>query len=147
MKKFLLVLIVMVVVMGTLDQSFAGIGFRKNGMTTVYHITKKSDWEKSGKAYTTDSLKTDKFIHCSTKSQVPIVANAFFKGQTDLVLLKINPSKLQSTLKMEDGTVQLDGLSKDEKFPHIYGPINKDAVEAVLDFTPDSSGKFQAPKE
>ncbi len=31
------------------------------------------------------------------------------------------------------------------RFPHIYGPINLDAVIQVLDFEPDENGDFTLP--
>jgi uncharacterized protein (DUF952 family) len=33
-----------------------------------------------------------------------------------------------------------------EVFPHLYGPLNTDAVIEVLDLVPDDSGKFQLPR-
>jgi uncharacterized protein (DUF952 family) len=31
-------------------------------------------------------------------------------------------------------------------FPHIYGPINLEAVAAVLPFDPDAEGRFHLPE-
>jgi uncharacterized protein (DUF952 family) len=32
-----------------------------------------------------------------------------------------------------------------ELFPHIYGPLNLDAVVQVIEFAPDSDGYFRMP--
>lgn len=33
------------------------------------------------------------------------------------------------------------------EFPHVYGPINVDAVEAAYTFEPDARGIFELPGE
>jgi len=38
------------------------------------------------------------------------------------------------------------GVPKGDMFPHIYGPINLDAVAQILDFEPYTNGKFQIPR-
>jgi uncharacterized protein (DUF952 family) len=90
------------------------------------------------------SLGTEGFIHCSTENQVLHVANAFYCGRNDLVLLKLDEAKLKPELKWEPpaGLPAL-GISESDLFPHIFGPINLTAVASVLDFVPDSvSGTF-----
>ncbi|NTW13107.1 MAG: hypothetical protein HGA30_07330, partial [Anaerolineales bacterium] len=37
------------------------------------------------------------------------------------------------------------GVPAGDKFPHVYGPINLDAVVNVLDFIRDTNGDFQLP--
>jgi uncharacterized protein (DUF952 family) len=34
----------------------------------------------------------------------------------------------------------------DERFPHIYGPLNLDAVTQVLPFEPSDDGLFSLPE-
>jgi uncharacterized protein (DUF952 family) len=65
-------------------------------------------------------------------------ANRFFRGQPDLVLLMIDPAKLHADLRYEAA----DG----DLFPHIYGPLNGDAVPDVLPFPPQADGTFMLPK-
>jgi len=92
-------------------------------------------------------LATGGFIHCSTVSQVLPVAENFYKGRHGLVLLVIEPRLLSSHLKWEppSGGTPPPGVPKGDMFPHIYGPINLDAVVSVVELEEDSQGKFKMP--
>ena len=107
----------------------------KNGL--IVHICKHGDWEQatSRSAYQADSLFSEGFIHCSQPGQVLEVANRFFAQEQDLVLLWLDPKLVQADIRWEPA----DGLF----FPHIYGPINLEAVKAVKRFKPDSDGIFR----
>jgi uncharacterized protein (DUF952 family) len=115
----------------------------------ILHITSKSEWMEAQTRgeYTTPSLETEGFIHCSTENQVLHVANAFYRGRNDLVLLKLDEEKISPEIRWEPpaGAPAL-GISDSDKFPHIFGPINLTAVASVLDFEPDPvSGTFSLP--
>ena len=89
----------------------------------IFHIAKKEEWKKhSQQTYQSDSLITQGFIHCCTQDQIKKVLDQWFKGQTSLVLLEIDPALLNAKITYEN----LEG--GEELFPHIYGPINLDAV-------------------
>jgi uncharacterized protein (DUF952 family) len=108
----------------------------------IYHITSRTSWadaKKSG-AYTADSLSTQGFIHCSKADQVVRVADTWYTGQHGLVLLEIDLTRLKPEVRWEPGTDKPDDL-----FPHIYGPLNADAVSRVLDFEPGPDGRFTLP--
>jgi uncharacterized protein (DUF952 family) len=116
----------------------------------IFHITSKSEWREAQQRgeYIAPSLATEGFIHCSTKKQVLHVANAFYRGRNDLVLLKLDEEKISSEIKWEPPAAvgPAPGISDSDKFPHIFGPINLTAVAAVLDFEPDpASGTFSLP--
>lgn len=117
-------------------------------MTTyILHITTREAWEaaRSSGEYRAPSLAGEGFIHCSTADQVLRVANALFAGARDLVLLHIDPAALHAPLRYEppahtpDQPVETTGT---ERFPHVYGPINLEAVVRVTDFIPDAGGRF-----
>jgi uncharacterized protein (DUF952 family) len=107
-------------------------------MTRIFHLTPAATWADAQRAgaYTADSLATEGFIHCSTAEQVVWVANNRFRGRQDFVLLHIDSGRLSAPVKYEnlEGGTQL--------FPHIYGPLNLDAVIDVAPFQPDERGAF-----
>ena len=118
----------------------------------ILHLASNDAWLASTKTgqYHADSLSTEGFIHCSTESQIVDVANAFYHGQHGLVLLVLDPEKLTAALKWEPPAhpnPERAARVGDELFPHIYGPLNVDAVLKVIPFEPDSDGNFSLPVE
>jgi uncharacterized protein (DUF952 family) len=71
--------------------------------------------------------------------QVVKVANARYAGVSDLVLLCIDPVRLDAPLRYEIGDP-----GSDERFPHLYGDLELDAVVSVLDF-PEAATGFELP--
>ena len=114
----------------------------------ILHVTTRKAWIDATRLgeYSASSLQADGFIHASALSQVLPVAAKFYKGQTGLVLLEIDPKRLASQLKWEPPTGgPPPGVPEGDAFPHIYGPINLDAVVQVLDFEPGENGEFSLP--
>ena len=116
----------------------------------IFHITTQMAWgdaKKSGE-YRAASLLTEGFIHCSTLAQVLPVANNFYKDQEELILLTIEDTLLSSDLKWEapSGGPPPPGVPEGDPFPHIYGPINLDAVVSVSDLTRDENNEWVLPE-
>jgi len=107
----------------------------------IYHIAYRSDWEQSRLegAYRANTLLTEGFIHCSELGQVLKPANYLYAGQSGLVLLVIRLEKVQAPVLYE---APPDAI---ETFPHIYGALNIDAVEDVVDFPCGPDGLFDLP--
>lgn len=106
-------------------------------MNWIVHICSKNEWraaEQDGE-YRAASLEDEGFIHCSRPEQILDVANQFYAGVPDLVLLCIDTQQMDAELLWE--------IIDEEVFPHIYGPINLSAVKSVQPFTPDVDGTFQ----
>jgi uncharacterized protein (DUF952 family) len=117
----------------------------------IYHITSREAWNQARQRgdYRAESLETDGFIHCSTEEQVVPVAEHLYKGDRDLYLLMIEPSLLSADLKWEppaDGNPP-PGVPEGDLFPHIYGPINLDAVVKVFDLHTNPDGKYNFPQK
>jgi uncharacterized protein (DUF952 family) len=109
---------------------------------TILHATSRDSWSaaQAQGAYAADSLAGEGFIHCSKVDQILRVANVLFRGRHGLVLLVIDPGRLTSELRWEPGA----DLTT-ERFPHVYGPIDLEAVVRVLDFEPGPDGSFTLP--
>jgi uncharacterized protein (DUF952 family) len=119
-------------------------------MTIIFHITSHKDWlaAQIGGEYRAASLATQGFIHCSTAEQVVPVANTIFWGQSGLILLCIDVEKLVSPVVFEPPVNPQTGQPEPGSlalFPHVYGPINTNAVLRVLDFPPQADGSFMLP--
>lgn len=115
-------------------------------MTTIICITTHSIWKnalKSG-AYThstiTSSLQEVGFIHATTPAQTMDIIPRF-ANQKDVMLLFIDTQKVKAPVKFEAARSGREGL-----FPHIYGPLNVDAVYATADVDSDDEGNFLAPE-
>ncbi len=112
---------------------------------TIYHITSRAEWEsaRARGEYTAPSLASEGFIHCSTAAQVVHVANAFYRGRTDLALLVLDETAARSEVRWEAPVgPPADGISASDLFPHLYGPINLEAVTEVMELALGPDGTF-----
>jgi uncharacterized protein (DUF952 family) len=96
-------------------------------MPVIFHITTEPEWTaaKAAGLYEAPSLKDEGFIHCCQEDQISDVRNRYFAGMQQLLKLSIDTSKLKSQLIYEWSP------SNAATYPHVYGPINIDAVLAV----------------
>lgn len=95
-------------------------------MNVIYHVVSAEDWasQEKSSSYAADSLLSEGFIHLSTKEQVAGVLERYYQDVPDLLLLHVDADKLVHELKYERAT-------NNELFPHLYGPLNKDAIVAI----------------
>jgi len=114
----------------------------------ILHLVSNLAWLTSVKEgqYAPESLSAEGFIHCSTASQIVDVANTFYRGQRGLVLLVIDQTRLRAELKWEPPAEPEPTHAREgELFPHLYGPLNPEAVVKTLPFEPDANGLFSPP--
>ena len=113
----------------------------------IFHIAGKAEWQSAVErgVYEPSTLGTEGFIHCSTLDQVVETANRFFHGRHDLVLLSIDVERLRAEVLFER-PASPDDARRHELFPHLYGPLNPDAVNQVVDFPCDAQGIFRLPE-
>lgn len=87
-------------------------------------------------SYEADSLQSEGFIHASEARQLNRVVNKYYADAPELALLTIDPHKIISPLKWEP-------ISSGDFYPHIYGPLNWDAVTAVTRIQPRADGVYE----
>jgi uncharacterized protein (DUF952 family) len=109
----------------------------------IFHIATCADWEaaQTDGEYTRSSvdktLAEEGFIHASQASQVARTANKFYRGVPGgLVLLVIDEERVAAEVRYED----VPGAEL--PFPHIYGPLNTDAVVEARPFAAGPDGTF-----
>ena len=92
----------------------------------IYHIVRPETWEliKDQSSYSAESLDTEGFIHCSYDHQLGGVLQRYYQDADNVVVMKIDVAKLTSKLVSEPST-------RGESYPHVYGPINMDAVAGI----------------
>jgi uncharacterized protein (DUF952 family) len=113
-------------------------------MATILHIAFPDQWEAAKEAgcyrWSTRGKSLDDgatFIHASRPEQVAMVANFVYDDVPEpLCLLVIDTERLVSALCDED----LDGIGI--SFPHIYGPLNLDAVVDVRPYLRAADGRW-----
>ena len=107
----------------------------------IFHMLERRAWmtaEIAGE-YRPPSLVAEGFIHFSTRDQVVRVANFHYRDARDLVLLEVDEDKL-------DGEVRYESAEDlNEKFPHLYAPLNLDAVIHVHEFSAGADGTYSLP--
>jgi uncharacterized protein (DUF952 family) len=115
----------------------------------IYHITSRRAWQEAQERgeYRAESLASEGFIHCSTRMQILPVAENFYKGQVGNVILMIDPSLLTSELRWEppSGGTPPPSVPEGDLFPHVYSPINLDAIRNVFDLESNPDGSYKLP--
>ena len=110
---------------------------------TIYHLALAAQWQAATSApggYTRStvgvSLAEQGFIHCSFADQVQSVADLFYAGRSDVVLLSIDPALVRAEILVEQVGRQ--------QFPHIYGPLDPAAVRDVRALVQGPDGRLDA---
>jgi uncharacterized protein (DUF952 family) len=80
----------------------------------------------------------DGFIHLSAGHQVAGTLATHFVGQTDLVLLAVDPDRLGARLRWEPSR-------GGELFPHLYGPLDLGHVISVEPLVLQEDGTHRLP--
>jgi uncharacterized protein (DUF952 family) len=105
----------------------------------IYHIAEKDEWSacQNKAEYIPKRYNKDGFVHCSDDCQIEQIANSMFKTRAEIMLLKIDPTKLIAQ------TIYESPQGSDEKFPHVYGTIDKQAIVKVSELKCNENGKFK----
>jgi uncharacterized protein (DUF952 family) len=108
---------------------------RQAGIT--YHLSLVDVWSSQEKEsqYLPEAYDNDGFIHCTDGLENLLdVGNMFYTADPrDFCVLVLNTSAIESEIRYED---------PDEVFPHVYGPLNTDAVVGYLRVIRGENGAF-----
>lgn len=107
----------------------------------IYHMLPRAEWEAlpTGEAYAPASLRTEGFVHCSESvDQLLRVANGLYAREPGVwQILVIDEARLAAETRWEANPV--------ERFPHVYGVIERAAIGAVVGFPRTIDGSFLPP--
>ncbi|HRJ44865.1 MAG: DUF952 domain-containing protein [Caldilineaceae bacterium] len=107
----------------------------------IYHIISQEAYDALDDIapYAADSLKKEGFIHCTAEPELlAAVANRYYQKQSGPYLLMcIDEERIGPTVRWEESNGKI--------YPHIYGPLNWNAVEQVIDFPRETDGSFVLP--
>lgn len=110
---------------------------------SIFHLAVHAEWEEARvegsyrRSTVGRSLEDVGYVHCATAEQVRGVADRYYRGRDDVVLLTIDPRRLDTDVRYES----LPG--SEERFPHVYGPIPTDAVVRAEPVALDSQGRLR----
>lgn len=111
-------------------------------MNTVYKICRSKEWaqaEAEGVFRGNGDDARDGLIHLSAIDQVAGTFERHFRGDHDLVLVAIDAAALGKALRWERSL-------RGELYPHLYGPLPLQAVQAVEALPQAFESLFGRPK-
>jgi uncharacterized protein (DUF952 family) len=106
-------------------------------MTLIYILCTKEHYEQAvlEGTYRPESLALEGFIHASPAEQLTRVANKYYREHLALCVMSIAVERIHSELRWET-------IANGDVYPHIYGPLNMDAVQAVQTVTRQADGMY-----
>ncbi len=95
-------------------------------MMLIYILCTKEHHEQAvlEGTYRPDSLEGEGFIHASPAEQLTRVANKYYREHASLCLMTLSVDRIRPEVKWET-------IANGDVYPHIYGPLNMDAVQGV----------------
>ena len=107
----------------------------------TYHLVAAEYYRDSDRtaAYTPEEFEADGFIHCTDGAEeLAKVANRYYKADRRMyVALLIDKAKVGPEVVYED---------EGRLYPHIYGPLNRDAIVEIVPVLREADGAFLPPK-
>jgi uncharacterized protein (DUF952 family) len=93
---------------------------------------------RSDEPYTPEAYASDGFIHCTDGAEnVAAVANRYYTADRRMyIALLIEKALVVPEIRYEDA---------DAIYPHIYGPLNRDAIVGVVPVLRNADGTFVPP--
>ena len=110
-------------------------------MRIAYHGTPKRYFDALDPSapYVPEPFALEGFIHTTEgREAVSITLTKYYKSSAEAwVMLYIDQDRVTSPMRYDDPA---------QVFPHIYGPLNRDAIVAVMDIDRAPDGTFMKPE-
>ena len=106
----------------------------------ILHMLPIAEWEAlvevDAQTYRAASLESEGFIHCTKEPELLVrVANSFYREiPGPFTILHIEEALVEPEVRWEEADAHI--------FPHIYGPLNLNAVAGTRDFPRAADGAF-----
>ena len=102
--------------------------------------------QPKGQPYVPEGFAREGFIHCTREADVLLdIANALYRDAPgDFLTLVIDAERVTAPVKFEPPTPlpSPDHPLAQHLFPHIYGPLNREAVVAIRPARRGEEGRF-----
>jgi uncharacterized protein (DUF952 family) len=114
----------------------------------IHHLAPAADIQAlgPGQPYLPAGFAADGFVHCTGTLAVLLeVANRFYQAQPGaFVVLDLDPVRLTSPVRYEapGPPAAPDSPLAGVLFPHVYGPINPEAIVSVRPAARSADGHF-----
>jgi len=102
----------------------------------IYILSSQQEYKQAEESgfLVRDSIKDVGFIHASPEAELDRVANKYYKETIDPLVMIVDKKLVKPEIKWEPAT---GGL-----YPHIYGPLNMDAVTKIQEIALAKDGDF-----
>ena len=101
------------------------------------HLVPTESWNRqhSGPTYVPEAYENDGFIHLTIgEANLMEVANLFYKQDArSYSVLELDKDRIAARVQFDDDS---------GRYPHVYGPLNVDAVVSVRTVQRDADGTF-----
>jgi uncharacterized protein (DUF952 family) len=111
----------------------------------IYHVVSPAEWDADpGRPYAPASLADEGFVHCSPDEATTLaVVEAFYRNASrPLLVLVLDEGRLGAECVWEAAApAPPPGVAGDVLFPHVFGPLDRDAVVRILEVEWDGEGR------
>lgn len=93
---------------------------------TLFHVVTPAYWatQEDETDYVPAAFEAEGFIHLCTEEQIGGVLERYFGGEDTVMLVHLTTQALEAPLRWEPSPTG-------ELFPHLYGRLNKSAIEGA----------------
>ncbi len=105
--------------------------------SVIYHLRLPGPTPEA--PYAPESLTREGFIHFSTAEQLERTANRFYQQVPELEVWEVKVESLRAELRWEEAE------PGEAPFPHLYGPLNLEAVQRQVLWSREDSGTYGRP--